>query len=67
MRLEKSTQIDSLHYLFLYIVVIITNKKWSYSVVVSTPDFESGILGSNPGKTSYISINRHLKCKKVLS
>ena len=23
----------------------------SYSVVVSTPDFESGILGSNPGKT----------------
>ena len=30
------------------------NKKsnqWSYSVVVSTPDFESGNLGSNPGKT----------------
>ena len=46
MRLEKSTQIT------LSILVIITNKKWSYSVVVSTPDFESGILGSNPGKTS---------------
>ena len=25
--------------------------KWSYSVVVSTPDFESGILGSNPCET----------------
>ena len=24
---------------------------WSYSVVVSTPDFESGIVGSNPSKT----------------
>jgi hypothetical protein len=23
----------------------------SYSVAVSTPDFESGNLGSNPGKT----------------
>jgi len=25
---------------------------WSYSVVVSTPDFESGIGGSSPPKTS---------------
>jgi len=24
---------------------------WSHSVVVSTPDFESGNLGSNPGET----------------
>ena len=27
------------------------NSTWSYSVVVITPDFESGNLGSNPGKT----------------
>ena len=26
-------------------------KKWSYSVVVSTEDFESSIPGSNPGGT----------------
>ena len=28
--------------------------KRSYSVVVSTPDFESGVLGSNPSKTNNI-------------
>lgn len=53
MRLEKGSQIDGQDYLLLYIVVNNhkTNKNWSYSVVVSTPDFESGNLGSNPGKT----------------
>ena len=24
---------------------------WSHSAAVNTPDFESGILGSNPGET----------------
>lgn len=28
-----------------------TNNAWSYDVMVSIPDFESGYLGSNPGKT----------------
>lgn len=27
---------------------------WSYSVVVSTLDFESSNLGSNPGKTYFL-------------
>ena len=27
---------------------------WFHSVVVSTPDFESGNLGSNPGGTSFL-------------
>ena len=26
---------------------------WSYSVVVITPDFESGTVGSNPSRTTY--------------
>ena len=30
-------------------------KKRSYSVVVSTPDFESGILGSSPSKTIMVN------------
>ncbi len=32
---------------------IATNQMRSYGVVVSTRDFESRILGSNPGKTYF--------------
>ena len=40
--------------------LLIKNNKvyWSYSVVVSTPDFESGDLGSNPSKTFFLILNQ---------
>ena len=39
-----------------YLYQQISLNKWFHSVVVSTPDFESGDLGSNPGGTSFLRL-----------
>jgi hypothetical protein len=41
-------------YIYLYQHPKINN--WFHSVVVSTPDFESGDLGSNPGGTYFFPV-----------